>query len=668
MVGLALAFLLSAQILLEVERRRTALLRLAASESRYRSLFENNHAVMLLIDPGDGSIVDANPAAARFYGWSRDQLRRKTITEINELAPEEVLNPLEEAPSGHDRVFTFRHRLADGSVRDVEVLSGSIESDGRDLLYSIIRDISRRTRAEQAARRHHAMLARTEEIARVGSWEWEIATDRVTWSDELFRIFGLEPAAEAPPFAEHQAFYLAEDRARLVAAVAGCAREGTPYVEDVRIERADGQVRHCTVRGLAEREADGRITRLVGSLHDITERKESEAEQAKLREQLTQAQKLESVGRLAGGVAHDFNNMLNVILGHAELALEEVGPDPSLRVHLDQVIRSAERSANLTRQLLAFARKQVASPRVLDLESTVDSMLRMLGRLIGEDVDLVWRPASTPSTVVMDPAQVDQILANLCVNARDAIGQRPGKITIETGQAEFDRQYCEAHAGLVPGSYAVLTVSDDGCGMDRETLQSIFEPFFTTKGVGEGTGLGLATVYGIVKQNQGFINVYSEPGQGTVFRIYLPRQEGRADRSGARAVAMPAGGDETVLVVEDEASILDLTRTMLARLGYRVLTAGAPAEAIQLARAHAGTIDLLITDVVMPGMNGRDLVDALHAHHPDLRCLFMSGYTADVIAHRGVLEDGVHFIQKPFSTASLAAKVREALASAGRGI
>ncbi|HOZ46729.1 MAG TPA: PAS domain S-box protein [Candidatus Hydrogenedentes bacterium] len=394
---------------------------------------------------------------------------------------------------------------------------------------------------------------------------------------------------------------------------------------------------------------------------DITERKHAEAERERLQVQLAQAQKMESVGRLAGGVAHDFNNMLGVILGHTELALQGLDPTQALATDLHEIRKAAERSADLTRQLLAFARKQTVAPKVLDLNETVEGMLKMLRRLIGEDIDLAWLPGQNVGLVNMDPSQIDQILANLCVNARDAIGDT-GKVIISTGAAAFDEAYCAEHMGFVPGDYVLLAVSDDGSGMDQETLDNVFEPFFTTKEVGRGTGLGLATVYGIVKQNDGFINVYSELGHGTTLRIYLPRYTNPADL--ARKERPPermARGRETVLLVEDEPAILKLTTTMLGRLGYTVLAASMPGEAMRLAAAHPGEIHLLITDVVMPEMNGRDLANRLSSLHPGLKCLFMSGYTANVIAHHGVLEDGVHFIEKPFSVRDLAARVREAL-------
>jgi signal transduction histidine kinase/CheY-like chemotaxis protein len=394
---------------------------------------------------------------------------------------------------------------------------------------------------------------------------------------------------------------------------------------------------------------------------DITARKHAEAEQDKLQGQLQQAQKMESVGRLAGGVAHDFNNMLGVIIGHADLAVAQLPPDQPVQASLTEIREAAVRSANLTRQLLAFARKQIIEPKVLDLNETVEGMLKMLHRLIGEDVQLNWQPGLKLWPVNMDPSQVDQILANLCVNARDAIAG-VGKVFIETGNSTFDEVFCAIHTDFVPGDYVRLFVSDSGCGMDMQTQSHLFEPFFTTKDPGKGTGLGLATVYGIVKQNKGLISVYSEPGHGTTFKIYLPRHMGDAAPVQGQAPAQPdAHGTETILLVEDEPTVLALATAMLKQLGYTVLTAGAPDNAIKLARDHVGPVHLLITDVIMPGMDGQSLAKELLVLYPHIRRLFMSGYTADVIAHHGVLDRGVHFIQKPFDIKALAAKIRAVL-------
>ncbi|MCF8093138.1 MAG: PAS domain S-box protein [Desulfotignum sp.] len=445
-----------------------------------------------------------------------------------------------------------------------------------------------------------------------------------------------------------------EDRKQLVA---GLKKHGVVENLEAKFKDKNGQVKTGLMSARILKINNEHV--IISITRDITERKKMRKEKEKLQVQLTQAQKMESVGRLAGGVAHDFNNMLGVILGHVEFALEKAEQGHDLHADLKEIQRAANRSADLTKQLLAFARKQTIAPRQLDLNDTVESLLNMLRRLIGENIDLIWRPAAHLWPVKMDPTQIDQILANLCVNARDAISG-VGRLTIETGKKTFDDAYCSEHPGFIPGDFVLLTVSDNGCGMDKNILDNLFEPFFTTKEVGKGTGLGLATIYGIVKQNNGFINVYSEPGQGSTFRIYLPRLIVENDAPGVvpEKKAVP-GGTETILLVEDEPAILKMTRMMLERKGYTVISAATPAQALEKAQNHAGAIDLLMSDVVMPEMNGRDLATKIIALYPDIRLLFMSGYTANVIAHQGILDKGVAFIQKPFSMAELTEKVRE---------
>jgi two-component system, cell cycle sensor histidine kinase and response regulator CckA len=339
-------------------------------------------------------------------------------------------------------------------------------------------------------------------------------------------------------------------------------------------------------------------------------------------------------------------------------------PQSQLHSNLIQIKDAARRSADLTRQLLAFARRQTVTPRVLDLNETLEGMLKMLRRLIGEDIDLVWLPGRNLSPVKIDPSQLDQILANLSVNARDAIGKNIGKITIETKMAILDEDYCAKHAECVPGEYVMLAMSDDGSGMSQEILPHIFEPFFTTKPVGQGTGLGLATVYGIVKQNKGSIDVASEPGKGATFRIYLPLHAVEINEAleQTEADAKQQQSNITILLVEDETSLLEITRTSLERQGYGVLPAASPREAIRLAHKHSSRIHLLITDIIMPEMNGRELARKLLALQPNMKCLFVSGYSTDVISDRGVLEEGVSFLQKPFAAKDLFIKVREIMA------
>lgn len=398
---------------------------------------------------------------------------------------------------------------------------------------------------------------------------------------------------------------------------------------------------------------DGRLVRLQIAT-DISDIKLME-------EQLRQAQKMDSVGRLAGGVAHDYNNMLGIIIGYTELVIEKVDPKDPISVDLTEILTAAKRSTDITRQLLAFASKQPAAPKVLYLNDAIKNMLKMIRRLIGENIELVWRSGASVWPVKIDPSQVDQLVINLCVNARDAIID-VGKITIEADNSFIDEDYVSNNIEAVSGEYVVISISDNGSGIAPENLNKVFDPFYTTKERGKGTGLGLATVYGIVKQNNGFISVYSEPQKGTTIKLYLPRHKGTAVESQHNDdIKIPMSSGETLLLVEDDASILKLVQKMLESLEYIVLSTTSPTQAIDFIEQHKGDINLLITDVVMPEMNGRELSQRIKQIQPDINVLFMSGYTADIIAHRGVLEDGIHFISKPFSKKEMAVKIRGAL-------
>jgi len=404
---------------------------------------------------------------------------------------------------------------------------------------------------------------------------------------------------------------------------------------------------------------DGEIGQVAEAFDQMAGRlRQADMERDRLQQQLIQAQKLESVGRLAGGVAHDFNNMLMVILGHAEMLLDQLSSDDPSRASLENIRQAADKSSDLTRQLLAFARKQTISPVVLELNDTIVGMLKMLQRLIGENIRVVWAPEMAVWPIKVDPAQVDQLLVNLAVNARDAI-DGVGTITIATANMTLDAAYSADHFECVPGDYVMLSVSDDGYGMDKATQAQLFEPFFTTKGLGKGTGLGLATVYGVVKQNKGFIGVYSEPGKGTCFKIYFPRYVGATTEEEAKELRaeIPQGHGELILLVEDELTILHLAQAMLEQLGYQVIAAATPGEMLSSITELSCPIRLLITDVIMPEMNGRELADRIKAIHPEVQCLFMSGYTSNVITHQGILDEGVQFIEKPFTVKILADKV-----------
>jgi PAS domain S-box-containing protein len=452
-----------------------------------------------------------------------------------------------------------------------------------------------------------------------------------------------------------------DDRDRMVSEWKKAFENSAEFRQEYRWVHSDGKMVWTLGEVVPVLGEDGNARLFIGTLTDITAQKEAEIEKEELQAQLVQAQKMETVGRLAGGVAHDYNNMLNVILGNAEMAMTKLDESSSVHENLQEIITAATRSAEVTRQLLTFARKQIVSPDVFDMNGSVNSMRKMLERLLGEDIHLAWAPQAGQIPIKMDPSQFDRIMVNLCVNARDAI-DGIGNITLETATATFDESYCAGRKGFLPGEFAVLSVGDDGCGMDPEILEKIFEPFFTTKGENMGTGLGLASVYGTVQQNNGFIDVASEPGVGSTFNIYLPRYTGSIPEYQATdPEPVREGRGETVLVVEDEVAILKITQRILGGAGFHVLAANTPSEALRVAGDCDEEIHLLVTDVIMPEMSGRDLANRLLSNRPGMKCLFMSGYTADMIAKQGVLAKNVHFIQKPFRRKELVAKVHEAL-------
>ena len=528
-------------------------------------------------------------------------------------------------------------------------------------------EIQERFKAEIALEDQRNRLHYILQGMNVGTWEWNIQTGETRFNERWAEIVGYTLEELSPPTINTWTDLAhPEDLNESKRLLNLCFERKLDYYEsECRMKHRDGHWVWIVDRGkILTWTDDGKPEWMFGTHMDITEKKQAEHEKEELRGQLAQSQKIESVGRLAGGVAHDFNNMLGVILGHTELALNQLnsGSIHSLEKNLEAIQNAAKRSASLTRQLLAFARKETIAPKILNLNGTVDGLITMLQRIIGEDIDLAWIPDRELPQIKIDPSQIDQILANLCVNARDAIGGI-GKVTIETGKTSFDKEYCNRHLGFLPGDYVMLAVSDNGCGMDTETQASIFEPFFTTKDQGMGTGLGLATVYGIVKQNKGFINVYSESGRGTTFKIYLPQfiSDKMPEQQNMVSRSEPLKGNETILLVEDEATILDMTTLMLETSGYSVIGTTTTEEAIEFVRNNPAKVQLLLTDVVMPNMTGRDLAEHIQAMNPSIKCLFMSGYTANVIAHQGVLEEGINFIQKPFSLKALREKVREIL-------
>ena len=604
----------------------------------------------------EGRFPYVNAQACRSLGYSREELMQLHLWDIDaDFTCEQWETHWERVGKAGGAHLERRHRRKDGTIFPVEISSNQVMLNRQRHHVAYVRDITRRKKTDEELRFFKHAIDNSPEgvflLARDGGFIY--VNDQVCRSlgysrEEILELHLWDINPTFPP--ERWSTHWEEMRtvpSRLV---------------ETAHHRKDGSV--FPVEVMTFRLPFGDEERILAFVRDTTERLKADAERGRLEAQLLQSQKLESVGRLAGGVAHDYNNMLSVILGYSELMRAKVGPDAPFLKELDQIQQAAQRSKNITQQLLAFSRKQVFEPVILDLNDLVHRFEGHLARLIGEDIELQFMPCTGTSKIEFDPTQIEQILMNLAVNARDAMPDG-GKLTIETSHIVLDEDYCREHVGFIPGRFVRLSISDNGIGMGAETVNRIFEPFFTTKDVGQGTGLGLAMVYGIVKQGGGFINVYSEPGQGTTFKIYLPRTTGEAGAPAATKAPLPSSGSETILLVEDDKMVRGMTEAVLKRLGYKVICADGPEEAIEIFKQAQAVIDLLITDVVMPKMNGRELHVRLKALRPDLKALFMSGYTTNVIVHHGVLDKGVHFISKPFSISKLTAKIRETLAAGG---
>ena len=664
--------------LMEEESRQT--------NAYLENIFDNSPDAIGIVD-NYGRFIKWNKMAEKLYGYTFEEMKGKSAYDL--YADKDELGRMVTSlrREGSVKKWEMRMPRKDGSIFQFEISIGLLKDSQSKTLGSVCvaRDLSGFKLALSALKASHERLYReiferkqadqtVERLRRKNELILNSAGEGILGLDREGRHTFVNPAAtgmlgymadELIGRKGHDLYHHAREDG------GAYPEEDCPIVQAFRYGkfcqvteevfwRKDGTVfpvRYSSAPIIEE----GEVVGAVVTFRDITVSKRGDKERKKLEEQLFHAQKMESVGRLAGGVAHDFNNMLGVIIGRAEMALGMDLSTDKLQHNLQEILKAGLRSAELTRQLLAFARKQIAVPKILDLNDAISSMLKMLRRLIGEDIDLLWIPELDLWKVKMDPSQVDQILANLAVNSRDAISG-VGAITMRTGNVEIDDSIRAETPEFIPGEYVLLTVSDTGAGMSKEVCENIFEPFFTTKEVGKGTGLGLSTVYGIVKQNDGFVYVASEPGKGTTFKIYLPRFEAQTARVlSEEAAGNQPTGTETILLVEDDEAILNLSRMILENLGYTVLVSSVPGHALNVVEDHPGDIHLLITDVVMPGMNGRELAEQLSAIRPNLKRLYMSGYTADLIAHRGILDEGVNFIQKPFGSDELAAKVRQVL-------
>ena len=604
----------------------------------------------------DGTIIDLNPAAERLFGYARaEMLGRQPAMFRDGLAGERqassIWSSLEQSGRWEGEYGFLRKDGSQGTA-DVHVVTRYDERGQAVGMVGVGRDVTERRRVERelaASEERYRLISRsTHDLV----YDWDVAAGSIAWNDAVTSAFRHAPHSVRADLAWWEEQVHPDDRARVIASLGGAVESGADtWTEEYRFRRGTGDYAFVLDRGSFQRGPDGRAVRMVGMMVDLSERRQ-------LEEQLRQAQKMEAVGQLAGGMAHDFNNIMTAVQLHTEFLLEALHASDPRRRDAEEVARAVSRAAGLTRQLLAFSRKQLLSPRLLDLNGTVRETAKMLRRLIGEDIALATTLEPELWPVHADEGQLEQVLINLALNARDAM-PGGGRLEIETLNVTFDESAAAYSAKMTPGSYVRLSVSDTGHGMDAKTRAKVFEPFFTTKPVGEGTGLGLAMVYGIVKQSGGYIWVDSAPGQGATFRIFLPRAPEEQDAAGASpSVLVPARGAETVLLVEDEEAVRGLARRVLQRQGYRVIEARNGREALATAAAHVGEIHLLLTDAVMPELGGLELVTALRAQRPGLRVLVVSGYSSDDAERRGHAASGVAFLQKPFTMHQLASVVR----------
>lgn len=627
-----------------------------ASEERFNKAFRASAAALAMSNASTSRIVDVNESFLQLTGLTHEEVIGAKWYELNAFVEgtAEIERILREEGVLHHWETVIHNRY--GERRHLVLSVEYFESAGDMMLLTIAFDV---TTHKQAEERLQLALA----AARMGVWEWEVQRDQIFWSPECTTIFGVIPRKLSR--AGFTTFIHPDDIQRTTHEFEASLHNQSLYQDEFRIVRGDGEVRWVNNLGKGTYNEQGKLIRVVGTVQDITDRKQAEAERTELEEQLHQAQKMETIGRLAGGVAHDFNNLLTVIQGYSDMLLAQVTPDSPLFGKLDQISRAGKRAAELTGQLLAFSRRQMLTPTDVYLNQIINNLKRMLERLIGEDILLVTVLHPTLWTVTVDSSRIEQVIMNLVVNARDAMPQG-GVLTIETNNVFLDASATQSYRGPLVGAYVRLTITDTGSGMDEAVRSQIFEPFFTTKEQGKGTGLGLSMVYGIIKQSGGDITVASEPAVGSQFNLYLPAKHGTA-QSGASAEleSPPMKGNETILLVEDEEMVRDLVQFTLEEAGYVVLAARAGSEAITLATQHQGVIALLMTDVVMPQMSGRELAEYFQHSHPNTKVLFTSGYTDDAVVRHGLLTAEVAFIQKPFAPHALLAKIRGMLDEAG---
>jgi len=649
-------------ILRDITERRQAEEALRESEERYRLLFENNPQPMWVYDNETLAFLAVNDAACAHYGYTRAEFLATTIRDIR---PQEdvplLLQNLKAPETKYRRGGVWRHRRKDGTTMEVEIASHALQFLGRPAQLALATDVTERRRAEEDLRQSEQKYRDIFDFATVGIYQSRDDGSLITVNAPLARMLGYDSPEDLMKSNLDDIYMDPAERREWISRYEP-GEKG--HRRELRWKKKDGKPIWLELNARTIRNADGSTRYIEGFVHDITDRRESEEEKRRLLEQLVQSQKMEAVGQLAGGIAHDFNNLLTAITGYSELLLGELPPEDLRRSHAEEIRKAGELAASLTQQLLAFSRRQVLEPKILDVNTVVSDIERMLRRLIGEHIELKTRKEPDLWKVRADPGQIEQAILNLVINARDAM-PHGGTLAVETYNRRLDESYAASHVPMQAGEYVEVAVIDTGSGISDEVMARLFEPFFTTKEVGKGTGLGLSTTYGIVKQSGGYLWCESEVGRGTTFHVYLPGVEEPVVHPEPRTAPPPIHpGDETVLLVEDEPEVRSLVQRILKTQGYTVVTAANPDEALAVAREFKGTIQVMVTDVVMPGMSGLQLAERLMPTRPNMRVLFVSGYTHDAIGHHGVLDPGTAFLPKPFTPNALARKVREVLESA----
>jgi PAS domain S-box-containing protein len=638
---------------------------LSKSEGKYRQLVEITDTGYVIIDE-HGCVNDANQEYVRLTG----RQRREEVIGHNVLewtAPHDhERNALEVercAKQGSVRGLEIEYVTPDGLLTPVEINATMLKGEGTFQILSLCRDISERKRAEEALHESQQRLNLASHSAQLGIWDWDIINNRMIWDDEMFRLYGI---AEKPATCGLEIWEQGlhpEDKAQVLEDHQSALRGEKDSNMEFRVKHPDGTIRYLKANGLVLRDFEGKPTRMLGVNYDITERKKAEDAREKLQAQLIQSQKLESVGRLAGGVAHDFNNILAAIMMNIGLAETYPNLDPQIKQTLREIQSDAGRAANLVRQLLLFSRRSVMNMELLDVNDLVAGFLKMLERLIGENINLRFVRKEGLTAVKADIGMLEQVLMNLVVNSRDAM-PNGGSITIRVDAIDAGRERIGASPEIQPGCFICLSVSDSGCGMDENTRARIFEPFFTTKEIGKGTGLGLSTVYGIVAQHHGWVEVESQVGKGATFRVYLPADSMPVPPRVQNERDMALRGIETVLLVEDDQSLRSIMAQGLRSLGYRVIEAGNGQDAMRKWQEHHSQIDILFSDMVMPeGLTGLDLAEKFRHSKVDLKVVLSSGYSAEMIDESRLAAENITFLQKPYRIEAMAKSIRDSLIS-----